>query len=347
MKLLFITQKINKNDDDLAFVILWIKEFIKQGIEISVICLEKRDFDDSFPVYSLGKESGFGKMHRILTFFKYIFTLKYDAVFVHMNPIYVVLGGLLWRVLGKKIGLWYVHRSKTVSLWVAEKLVDIIFTSTKESFMIATNKSIYLGHGIDVESCTRPALYQEKRNECTLLCVGRLTPIKDQETIIRACGILAREGVDVICTFIGGPAMASDHTYIRKLQSLVESEGIKNKIFFKGGVAQKDLFPYYWKSAIHINACPTGGLDKVVIEGMAGGAIPLVANEAFRDIIGEYAERLIFSEKNAESLAKHIKDILGSGDKEKIRRILEKKVHDSFDLSILITKILHKYEASR
>ena len=58
MKLLFITQKIHQKDDDLAFVILWIKEFIRQGAEVEVICLEKREFDDSFPVHSLGKEKG-------------------------------------------------------------------------------------------------------------------------------------------------------------------------------------------------------------------------------------------------------------------------------------------------
>src|SRR3990172_2831557 len=92
IKLLFITQKIHQNDDDLAFVILWIKEFIKQGIDVRVICLEKRDFDDSFPVYSLGKEKGYGKIVRIIRFLKFIFTLDYDRVFVHMNPEYVTLG---------------------------------------------------------------------------------------------------------------------------------------------------------------------------------------------------------------------------------------------------------------
>ena len=44
--LLFITQKIHSNDDDLAFTILWIKEFIRQGIDVRVICLEKGDFDE-------------------------------------------------------------------------------------------------------------------------------------------------------------------------------------------------------------------------------------------------------------------------------------------------------------
>lgn len=57
-RLLFITQKIHAHDDDLAFTILWIQEFIRAGFEVVVICLEKRDFNGSFPVHSLGKEDG-------------------------------------------------------------------------------------------------------------------------------------------------------------------------------------------------------------------------------------------------------------------------------------------------
>src|SRR3990167_4321772 len=127
--LLFITQKIHQNDDDLGFVILWIKEFIKQGVDVRVICLEKGSFDGSFEVHSLGKELGYGRVRRawrvfevVFTrsldgsievhslgkergygrarrawrFLKLIFTLEYDRVFVHMNPEYFTLGGWYW-----------------------------------------------------------------------------------------------------------------------------------------------------------------------------------------------------------------------------------------------------------
>src|SRR4029077_9428208 len=100
-RLLFVTQKIREDDDDLAFVILWVKEFIRQGFHVEVICLEKGAFDDSFPVHSLGKESGGGKIARALKFLRLIATLKYDRVFVHMNPEYITLGGWLWFVRRK------------------------------------------------------------------------------------------------------------------------------------------------------------------------------------------------------------------------------------------------------
>ncbi len=36
-KILLITQKIHENDDDLAFVVLWINKFIRQGFDVRVM----------------------------------------------------------------------------------------------------------------------------------------------------------------------------------------------------------------------------------------------------------------------------------------------------------------------
>ncbi|MBI3634355.1 MAG: glycosyltransferase family 4 protein [Candidatus Yonathbacteria bacterium] len=350
-KLLILTQKVDSRDSILGFFHRWIEEFAKHCGQVTVIALGVGEYHlpKNVRVFSLGKERGASRLKYIINFYRLIWRERknYDAVFVHMNQVYALLGGLVWRVLRKPVGLWYVHRANTFSLWLAEKFIDVVFTSRKEGFTIATNKSMYLGHGIDVGVAVRPRGYREKRDDRAILCVGRLTPIKDQETIIRACGILAREGVPFTGVFVGDSVTEKDKEYKKNLLNLVLKEEIKDRVFFKGNVKQENLFPFYWKSGIHMNACPTGGLDKVVIEGILGGAIPLVANETFRDAFGEYADRLIFRHNDAESLAKHIKDILESNDKEIIRVTLEKKARETFDLSILIKKIINWYEASQ
>ena len=58
-------------------------------------------------------------------------------------------------------------------------------------------------------------------------------------------------------------------------------------------------------------------------------------------------QTIIFRHNDVESLAKCIKDLLESDDKEIIRASLEKKARETFDLSILIKKIIHWYETSR
>lgn len=56
---------------------------------------------------------------------------EYDEVFVHMNPEYIVLGGLFWRMHGKRIVLWYVHKSVTMWLRLAEILCNRIGTGNR------------------------------------------------------------------------------------------------------------------------------------------------------------------------------------------------------------------------
>lgn len=135
MRLLFITQKIHANDDDLAFIILWIKEFIKQGLEVEVICLEKGDFDNSFSVHSLGKEAGRGKITRLLRFLKLITTLQYDAVFVHMNPEYFTYGGWWWFVRGTPAYLWYTHYTMTLHMFLAGILARSYLLQPRRAYL--------------------------------------------------------------------------------------------------------------------------------------------------------------------------------------------------------------------
>src|SRR5687767_9199425 len=110
MKLLIITQKVDRNDDVLGFFHTWIERFGKKFDSIKVICLYKGEhsFASNIEVLSLGKEENLSKIGYLTRFYSYIWGLRndYDGVFIHMNPQYVVLGGPLWRMLGKRVVLW-------------------------------------------------------------------------------------------------------------------------------------------------------------------------------------------------------------------------------------------------
>ena len=58
MKLLIITQKVDINDDLLGFFHGWIAEFVRQCEQVTVICLQKGEYDlpRNVRVLSLGKE---------------------------------------------------------------------------------------------------------------------------------------------------------------------------------------------------------------------------------------------------------------------------------------------------
>ena len=64
MKLLIITQKVDRNDPILGFFHRWLEEFAKNCEQVTVICLYKREYNlpGNVKVLSLGKESGGGRI---------------------------------------------------------------------------------------------------------------------------------------------------------------------------------------------------------------------------------------------------------------------------------------------
>ena len=114
MKLLILTQKVDRTDSVLGFFHTWLVEFSKRAELVTVIALEVGEYQlpQNVTVTSLGKELGVSKVVYLWRLFSTVIgqQKKYDAVFVHMNPIYVVLCGWFWKLTGKKIALWYTHR---------------------------------------------------------------------------------------------------------------------------------------------------------------------------------------------------------------------------------------------
>ena len=159
MRLLIVTQKVDKNDQNLGFFHRWIIEFAKHCQSIVVICLEegRHELPANVKVLSLGKEKKnfqfLKKFVYVNNFYRYIWNQRknYDVVFVHMNPIYVVLGGWAWKLFGKPVTLWYTHKSVDLKLRVAEKFVQKIFTASKESFRLHSKKVMVTGHGVDID----------------------------------------------------------------------------------------------------------------------------------------------------------------------------------------------------
>jgi glycosyltransferase involved in cell wall biosynthesis len=271
-KLLFITQKIHQNDDDLAFVILWVKAFIQQGMDVKVICLQKGDFDDSFPVYSLGKEKGNGKIKRTLLFLKYILTLDYDRVFVHMNTQYVTVGGWYWFLKRIPIYLWYTHYAMHFHMWLTGLLSRRMFAATVQSLpqYNGNPKKVILGHGIDVDHWLKDVVLppDEERSEKALISVHRLCRSKRLERVILALKLLPD---DYTLTVYGRDV---EKDYAQELYSLVAKENLGSRVKFMGPVPMDELKKVYPHHRLMINMAPET-IDKTTLESMVFGVFPV------------------------------------------------------------------------
>jgi len=259
MKLLIITQKVNRKDSILGFFHRWIEEFAKHCEKVTVICLEKGEHDlpGNVKILSLGKERGNSKFDQLMWFYQYIWDERknYDAVFVHMNQIYILLGGLLWKAWGKKVSLWYTHKQVSFSLKLAEKIADVIFTASKESFRLQSKKLQVIGHGIDTEFfCPDESVQRED----WWLSVGRLTLSKGHAKAINEA---AQAGKEL--------RVVGDGPEISNLEKV--KNDLNARVNFLGPLIQDEVRDLYRRAERLIHRSNTGSLDKVVLEAAACG----------------------------------------------------------------------------
>ena len=347
MKLLIVTQAVDADDPALGFFVGWIQEFAKHVQNVEVICL-KEGKHDALPtnvrVHSLGKEKGPPRFARRLVYaihFKFLaWKLRhhYDAVFVHMNPEYVVIAGPLWRMLGKRIGLWYVHKSVDLKLRIATALAHDIFTASPEGFRLTTSKLHVVGHGIDTDMFRAPI--RPLSTPLRIVSVGRITPIKNLDTLIEAIALLRGRGITATATLIGTPTTASDETYQASLKELAEKRGVSERIVFAGHVPYAQMSEQYRAFDISVNLAPTGGMDKAVLESMAAGLLVFVSNRGFADLLGPFAGDLIFPERDATACADKIAAFTHRPeDAERVRAGLQERVK-AMSVQSLIPRIV-------
>lgn len=340
MKLLICTQAVDKNDPALGFFHRWIEELAGRWGRVMVICLYEGAYalPANVTVLSLGKESRAPRLKYLWRFYRFIITYcrQYDVVLVHMNPEYLVLGGWWWKLLGKKTGLWYSHKSITMGLRIAVAFADTVFTTAAKSVTFKSRKLRVMGHGIEVERY-RCAVRMENTKPI-ILTVGRVTKIKHCETLIEASSLLKKEGFPCQSVIAGGPVNDGDRMYEKELRALAKKMEVVDTVEFTGPLPLEELSARYCRADISVNMVPTGGLDKSVLEGMAAGNLVISSNEVFREHFGAYADRLIFKTGDAKELAKKISALWRAPDREAVRNFLLKKAAE-FDVQLFIERL--------
>lgn len=339
MRLLIFTQKLNKDDPEFLFFYRWVEEFSKHFVSVIVVCLEEgaHNLPHNVRVFSLGKEKGYSRLRYLARFYELIFKERhnYDTVFVHMNPEYVILGGLLWKVWGKKIALWYTHRQVNLKLRLAERLSNSIMTAAKESFRINTPKLHILGHGIDTAAYASPTPSFE--SGLTIAHLGRITRIKHIDTILKSMRKLIDTGVSIqAINLVGAPVIQDDYKYKTELEGLAESLGLTDKIKWQGIRPGAEALK---EADLTVNATPPGGLDKSVLESLAAGRPVFTSNTAFRPLFGQYSELFVFAFEDASDLSEKITRFLKASGKSDILNSLASKVRAEYDVSVLVEKI--------
>lgn len=154
MRILIVTQVVDPEDYVFGFFYGHIMDLAAVCDWVHVICLEHRGgtFPENVTVHSLGKESGATRGAALQTFISLIFSrnMHYDTVLVHMEPLYIVLAGLWWRVTGTRVVLWYNHVYYDWKLRAARYLAHAFVGVSKETMPIRHPHTRYVTYDQDL-----------------------------------------------------------------------------------------------------------------------------------------------------------------------------------------------------
>lgn len=308
MKLLIINQKMDETDAVLGIYVNWINEFANQCEHVHVITQHKgkANVNKNVTIHSLGKEKKASKPTQVLRFYKLLNKLlpEVDAAVVHMIPLWVILGGPLYKLHKTPVFLFYAHKHTDAKLKLAARISAGVFSSTPGSITLQSPKITLVGQGIPVSKLMFKNKDRGLPKTIKMITIGRLTPRKDYLTILDACTQLNNQDIPFTLNIIGPAITQEEQDYHQDIKQYIKKNKLQKQVTLAGSVPHNAIHNAYHSADILINAASTTGADKVVFEAAATGCIPIACDPALIQFLDN--KRITFNPGNAAQLAQAI-----------------------------------------
>ncbi len=329
LKVLMMTPAVDETLDILGFIATWVRKLSERADKLYVITphYDKRTpLPENVTVCGLktsdNKPDDASKQSILLNALRWRILLhstmlkivpQVDVVFCHMYPRFTIWVSPYAKLFRVPIVTWYSHAHVSRQLKIAHLLSDRIVTASKDSFNIKSHKVIVTGHGIDTDRF-RPATNAERnKDKKVILSLGRISPVKDYKTLIKAADILVNKmGMkDVEILMVGGAPAAHDG-YYHEILRLVDQFKLHDYIKFLGSVPWVDTVKYYQTCDIFVNMLNKSGVDKATAEAMACEKPVIVCDETYRELLRPYDELCLFKPFDPESMADKLATLLAN-----------------------------------
>ena len=311
-RLVFVTQSVDPAHPALAATIPMIGALAERVEEVSVLAQSaaRAELPANVEVRTFGARSRAARAWRFER--ELARALPADAVLAHMIPVYVLLAAPLVRPRRIPLLLWYTHWRASATLRVAERLATTIISVDRRSFPLESAKVRPIGHGIDVNGFD--CFDRSGRNGVRALVLGRYSPAKGIETILRAAEQVEGVEVEVRGTALNGP----EQRHRRELGRLGVPLG--------DGVPRAQVPELFAGADVLVNNMAAGAPDKVVYEAAAACLPVLASNPVFDELFDGYD--LSFERESPESLAERLRwfSALGDDERAEIGRTLRERV---------------------
>lgn len=310
MRVLFVTQVIDRTHENLGAIHGWIEALAGEVERVHAVALQVGEtrLPRNVSTYSLGKDRGHGKARQLLDFQSLVARLalgrEVDVFFPHMIPRYAMLLAPYRLLLRIPSVMWYSHNTADLRLRVASRFVDSFVTVSRDSFPLASDRCEVVGHGIETDVFA--PVPREQGGPTRFLSLGRICARKDQDTLVSAADALVnrmgRRDVEVVIA--GGPLVEEDHAYLARLRRRVDELELGSHVRFTGSVPHSEAVHLVQASDFFVNMHVEGGLGKAVLEAMSCGKPAFVSTPTYYERFPDYAGAFIFPPRDHETLAR-------------------------------------------
>ncbi len=313
MRILIVTQAVDDTDHYLSFFTGWLSEFSKQFESIEVVCLKEgvHSLPSNVRVYSLGKEKGANRLQYIQRFLSYIWTLRsdYDAVFVHMNQEYVLLGGVPFALMGKPVYLWRNHYAGSFLTDIAALFCRKVFYTSKSSYTSKFKHGVRMPVGVDLVRFAHESLVRVPRS---ILFFARFAPSKRPDVFVQALSLLKQRGTPFTASIVGS-ALPQDQEFHERVKIQARDHGL-DVLTFHAGVPFAKAPDIYAAHDIFVDLGSSGMYNKMIFEAAASGCVVLAASKDFQEEMGV---ELGFKEDDASELATKLEQMVSMSAEER------------------------------
>lgn len=302
----------------------------------------------------------------LFSFFSFIFFLKKQEIdIVHVHTFWVSLYfGLAARLLGKKVIMTRHHADShikenkkihsIIDSWTARFIVNKSIAVSKFTKNIMINNESVPSKKVEViynglEELVNDELFCEKNfkqnlqikeNEKLLLCISRLHPEKNIETIIKA--IYKTEKKDIHLLVVGN---GLKNEYHNTLLDLCENLGLTTKVHFLG--FRNDIRNLLNISDLLVHASFGESFGFTVAEAMQQETPIIASRLAALEEVASDEVAFFYDPSNVEELKELIKEVLillSEGKLESRINLGKKRYQNLFTFKKMITNYEKAYE---
>jgi glycosyltransferase involved in cell wall biosynthesis len=297
MRLVFITQKIDRDDPILGAADGWVAALAARCDEVVVMCLAVGPHDLP-PHVSFRTFSAQTRLRRGARFAAALAPIllrqRADAILAHSVPIYVVLAAPLAKPLRVPLLLWYAHWAGGRALKLADRLCDAVLTVDAGSYPLASSKLRPIGHGIDVEEFAAfGSSAKRHRSDLRLLALGRTSPTKGFLLLLDGFARAVENGFDGTLELRGPSTTDAERRHRVELERRIAEPPLRGRVSLEPPVPRTEV-PHLLRRFDAVVNTHEGTLDKVVYEAAACAVPVLACSPQWDGFLGDLPVKLSF-----------------------------------------------------